>query len=244
MKCPAFRSIDADVVPKQAIRFPNSLTCLVTLLQKAFFLVILVGSLQYTVYDCLATSFFTLMIDFCFLNYLTGDLVYLPCEIGGIIAVYTTGRILDRDYIRTAKRYNLLINKFSNDIFRFPIEEIRLLSAFPLLKISTIATFGFGWSLHQHTSIVVSFVLTFFSGVSQVAIFTICRTFLTNLNFDRSATVQANYNLIRCTLNAGGIAALQALIDTIEMDWCFTFYDIIDASCIPIFMLVRRRDML
>lgn len=243
LKCSASRSIDAEVAPKQAIRFPNPLRCLVTLLQKASFLVILVGSLQYTVYGCLATSFSTLMVDLYSLNFLTGGLVYLPCGIGGVIAAYSTGKLLNRDYIRTAKRYNLPINKSSNDLSNFPIEEARLLSVFPLLAISTIVTFGFGWSLHQHTSIALPLVLTFFSGASQVAIFTVCGTLLTDLNPDQSATVQAGYNLIRCTLSAGGIAGLQALIDATGVGWCFTFYGIIGASCIPIFMLVRRRGM-
>ena len=243
LKCSASRGIDAKVAPKQAIRFPNPLSCLVTLLQRASFLVILVGSLQYTVYGCLATSFSTLMIDLYSLNYLTGGLVYLPCGVGGVIAAYTTGKLLDRDYVRTAKRYNLPINKSSNDLSSFPIEEARLLSVFPLLVISTITTVGFGWSLHQQTSIAVPLVLTFFSGMSQVAIFTVCGTLLTDLNPDQSATIQAGYNLIRCTLSAGGIAGLQALIDAAGVGWCFTFYGIIGASCIPIFMLVRRRGM-
>ena len=243
LKCSASRGIDAEVAPKQAIRFPNPLSCLVTLWQRASFLVILVGSLQYTVYGCLATSFSTLMIDLYSLNYLTGGLIYLPCGVGGLIAAYTTGKLLDRDYIRTAKRYNLPIDKTSNDLSRFPIEEARLLSVFPLLLISTIATLGFGWSLHQRTSIAVPLVLTFFSGMSQVAMFTVCGTLLTDLNPDQSATIQASYSLIRCTSSAGGIAGLQALIDAAGVGWCFTFYAIVGASCIPIFMLVRRRGM-
>ena len=243
LKCSASRGDNAEVAPKQAIQFPNPLSCLVTLLQRASFLVILVGSLQYTVYGCLAASFSTLMIDLYSLTYLTGGLVYLPCGIGGVIAAYTTGKLLDRDYIRTAKRYNLPINKSSNDLSSFPIEEARLLSVFPLLAISTLATLGFGWSLHQHTSIAVPLVLTFFSGASQVAVFTVCGTLLTDLNPDQSATVQAGYNLIRCTFSAGGIAGLQALIDATGVGWCFTFYGTIGASCIPIFMLVRSRGM-
>lgn len=56
------------------------------------------------------------------------SLVYLPCGIGGVIAAYTTNRLLDRDYIRKAKRYNFPINKSSNDVLRSPIKEARLLS--------------------------------------------------------------------------------------------------------------------
>lgn len=237
------RRRDAEVAPKSAIQFPNPLNCLITLWQRASFLVILVGGIQYTVYGCLAASFSTLMIRLYSLNYLTGGLIYLPCGIGGVIAAYTTGKLLDRDYIRTAKRYNLPVNKSSNDLSNFPIEQARLLSVFPLLAISTAATIGFGWALHQHTSIAVPLTMTFFSGASQVAIFTVCGTLLTDLNPNQSATVQAGYNLIRCVLSAGGIAGLQALIDAIGVGWCFTLYAILGALCIPIFAVLRSHGM-
>ena len=239
----ASRGGNAEVAPRRAIRFPNPLNCLITLRQRASFLVILVGGIQYTVYGCLAASFSTLMIRLYGLNYLTGGLVYLPCGIGGVIAAYTTGKLLDRDYIRTAKRYNLPVDKFTNDLSNFPIERARLLSVFPLLAISTAATVGFGWALDQHTSIAVPLILTFFSGASQVAIFTVCGTLLTDLNPRQSATVQAGYNLIRCALSAGGIAGLQALIDAIGVGWCFTVYSVIGALCIPIFVLLRSHGM-
>lgn len=243
LKSSASRRSDAEVAPKRAIRFPNPLTCLITLWQRASFLVILVGGIQYTVYGCLAASFSTLMIRMYSLNYLTCGLIYLPCGIGGVLAAYTTGKLLDRDYIRTAKRYNLPVDKSTNDLSNFPIEQARLLSVFQLLAISTSATVGFGWALNQHTSIAVPLTMTFFSGASQVAIFTICGTLLTDLNPNQSATVQAGYSLIRCALSAGGIAGLQALIDVIGVGWCFTVYAIIGALCIPIFALLRSHGM-
>ena len=243
LKSFASRRSDAAVAAKRAIRFPNPLTCLVTLRQRATFLVILIGGIQYTIYGCLAASFSTLMIQLYGLNYLTGGLIYLPCGVGGVLAAYTTGKLLDKDYVRTAKRYNLPIDKSSNDLSNFPIEKARLLSIFPLLAVSTIATIGFGWALKQQTSIAVPLVLTFFSGASQVAIFTVCGTLLTDLNPDQSATVQAGYNLIRCTLSAGGLAALQALIDGIGVGWCFTVYALIGALCIPCAALLRSRGM-
>lgn len=237
------RRTDAEVAPKRVIRFPNPLTCLIALWQRASFLVILVGGIQYTVYGCLAASFSTLMIRLYSLNYLTGGLIYLPCGVGGVLAAYTTGKLLDRDYIRTANRYNLPVDMSTNDLSNFPIEKARLLSVFPLLVISTIATAGFGWALNQDTSIVVPLTLTFFSGASQVAIFTVCGTLLTDLNPNQSATIQAGYNMIRCALSAGGIAGLEALIGTIGVGWCFTLYASIGALCVPIFVVLRSHGM-
>ncbi|KAI9705568.1 MAG: hypothetical protein M1836_006324 [Candelina mexicana] len=243
LRSSASRRCDAEVARKQNIGFPNPLNSLITLWQRASFLVILVGGIQYTVYGCLAASFSTLMIQLYSLNYLTGGLIYLPCGIGGIFAAYTSGKLLDRDYIRTAKRYQLPVDKSTNDLSNFPIEQARLSSVFPLLAVSTSATVGFGWALNQHTSIAVPLTLTFFSSASQVAIFTVCGTLLTDLNPSQSATAQAGYNLIRCALSAGGIASLQALINAIGVGWCFTIYGIIGAICIPILMVLRSHGM-
>ena len=77
----ASRGSNAELAQSRAIRFPNPLNCLTTLLQRASFLVTLVGGIQYTVYGCLAASFSTLMIRLYDLNYLTGGLIYLPCRI-------------------------------------------------------------------------------------------------------------------------------------------------------------------
>ena len=155
----ASRGSSAELAQRRAIRFPNPLNRLTTLLQRASFLVSLVGGIQYTVYGCLAASFSTLMIRLYDLNYLTGGLIYLPCGIGGVLAAYSTGKLLDRDYIRTAKRYDLPVDKSTNNLSNFPIEQARLQSVFPLLAISTMATVGFGWALNQHTSIAIPLTL-------------------------------------------------------------------------------------
>ena len=215
LKSPDWRRSIAAVAAERAMRCPNPLTCLVTLRQRATFLVILIGGIQYTIYSGLAASFCTLMIRLYALAYLTGGLIYLSCGVGGVIAVHAIGKLLDRDYVRTAKHHNLPVDKSFDDLSNFPIKRARLLSMFPLLVISSSATTGVGWALSQQISIAVPWILTFFSGVSKVVIFNVCGTFLTDLNSHRSAFVQAGYNLIRCAPSAGGLAGLQALIDGI-----------------------------
>lgn len=236
----SLRKVSKDV-PK--LRVPNLLSCLRTLLQKASFLVILVGGIQYTIYGCLATSLSTLMIKMYDLNSLTGGLVYLPSGLGGILAAYTTGRILDKDYRTTARVHGLPEDKSSNDLTQFPIEKARLLSVFPMLAVSTAATAGYGWSLTTRVHIAVPLVLTFFTGASQVAIFTVCGTLLTDLNCDQSATIQASYSLVRCALSAAGIAALQAMLDAVGVGWCFSIFAVVGAACAPVFILLRYRGL-
>ncbi|KAI9760344.1 MAG: hypothetical protein M4579_001748 [Chaenotheca gracillima] len=226
---------------KPRLRFPNPLTCIVALFQKGTFIILLVGGIQYTVYGCLAASLSTQMIDIYHLTYLTGGLAYLPCGLGGMIAAYSTGKLLDYDYRVYARRHHFPESKSAaHDLFEFPLEMARLRSIYVFLSLSTVATAGFGWSLEARTHIAVPLVLQFFTGSTQVAIFTICGTLLTDLNPGRSATVQASYNLVRCALSAAGIAALQALIDRVGVGWCFTMYAIIGALCAPMCLALRQ----
>ncbi|KAI9848523.1 MAG: hypothetical protein M1837_007192 [Sclerophora amabilis] len=229
-----------DLSPKRPLHFPNPFSCLSTLLQRSTFIVLVVGGLKYTIFSCLATSLSSQMIKIYSLNYLTAGLVYLPSGVGGILAAYLTGRLLDHDYRTTARRHELPVSKSSDDLSGFPIEKARLRSVFPFIVVSTIATAGFGWALNVKTHLAVPLVMQFITGSTQVAIFVVCGTLLTDLNPGRSATVQASYNLVRCALSAAGIAALQATIDGVGVGWCFTIYAVIGALAVPLLLVPRQ----
>lgn len=223
-------SSDAPQGTLVPIRLPNPLSCLVAMFSKGTFLLLVVGGITYTVFSCLAASLSSEMIRLYNLDYLTGGLVYLPSGAGGILAAYTAGRILDRDYHIVARQQNMPSDRKSinaNDLIEYPIEKARLRSAFLLLAISPLSTIGYGWALQSRTHIAVPLIIQFFSGSSQVAIFTVVGTLLTDLNPERSAVVQASYNLVRCGLSAGGIAALQAGINGIGVGWMFTVYGVL-----------------
>ncbi|KAH0844848.1 Quinidine resistance protein 1 [Fonsecaea pedrosoi] len=244
------------------INMPNPLHCLKLLLDRASFLVILIGGMQYTVYGCIATSLSTLVIRTHGLNYLKGGLTYLPLGVGGILAALLTGRVLDRDYRRTTTTTKDHIpaipnnDKFPIDlnlVGDFPIVQARLKSIFPLFGISCAATLDYGWSLHHQVHVhahaqahpdvplAVPLLMTFLSGASQVSIFTICGTLLTDLNPNRSATVQASYSLIRCLLSAGGIAAVEKLIDAVAAGWGFTVFAlVVGVVCVPLAVVLRK----
>ena len=219
---------------------PNPLSCLVTLFNKSNFIVLMVGGLQYTIFGCLAASLSAQMIHLYSLNYLTAGLLYLPSGVGGIIAAYLNGRLLNYDYWVTARKYGLPVSKTSDNLAKFPIERARLRSVFYFLGLSTFATAGYGWTLRAHTSIAAPLAMQFITGSTQVAIFSVCGTLLTDLNPGRSATVQASYNLVRCALSAAGVGALQAVIDGVGVGWCFTIYAVIGAFSVPLFLVLRR----
>lgn len=107
----------------------------------------------------------------------------------------------------------------------------------------------------QHLA--VPLVLQFLTGSTMVGMFTvsvylqtsmslllrtyqqILSTLLTDLNPHRTSTSQAAYNLIRCSLGAAGIAALQAITDGVGLGLCFTIYGIMCAITIPLLVVLQ-----
>ena len=71
-------------------------------------------------------------------------------------------------------------------------------------------------------------------------LFVTCGTILADLNPERSATVQASYYLLRCTLSAAGVAALEALILSVGVGWCFTVFAALSAFCVPLLYVLRH----
>lgn len=217
---------------------PNPFTCLVALFDRSNFVILLVGSLGYTVFGCLAASLSAQMMDLYSLNYLTGGLLYLPSGVGGILAAYMTGRLLNRDYRAIALKHGFPVTK-SNDIATFPIEEARLRWVFLFLALTASATIGYGWTLQRRTHMAIPLIMQFVTGSTSVATFAVCGTLLTDLNPERSATVQASYNLVRCVLSGVGVGLLQVVINGIGIGWCFTIYATFGALGVPLFLLLR-----
>jgi MFS family permease len=83
---------EASSAKTKAFHVPNPLTILAVLGDKGSFVIILVGSVVYTVFGCLGASLSAQCIQIYQLNYLQAGLIYLPSGVGGILAAYTTGQ--------------------------------------------------------------------------------------------------------------------------------------------------------
>ena len=221
------------------VRFPNPFSCLVALFQRSNFIVILVGSLQSSLFNSIAGSLSSQVIKIYSLSTLTAGLCYLSSGLGSAVSAYLAGKMLDRDYKLTTHESTLSFNQSEIRQRSFPLEKARTRSVFIIIIINSVVTGGYGWALACRTHISVPLILLFFTGSSSAAIFVVCGTLLTDLNPENSSTVQASYNLVRCLTNAAGIAALQPLINCVGPGWCFSIFAVIGVICIPPLLLLR-----
>ncbi|KUI53184.1 Quinidine resistance protein 2 [Cytospora mali] len=228
------------------MHLPNPFVCLRLLLNRPTFIIISVGSIQYAIFSALGTSLATQMATVYSLDYFEAGLIYLPAGIGGLLAAVSTGKLLDRDYRVISRGLSRgppssegLRLHAPNDLLSFPIEKARLRSIFPFLCIASTATIGYGWALHTQIHIAVPLVLQFLTGATQVAMFVMCGTLLTDFNPDRSANAQSSYNLVRCALAAGLVTALEPIAHKIGTGWYFTVYGMIGLFCAPLLVVLR-----
>ncbi|KXH43049.1 hypothetical protein CSIM01_01803 [Colletotrichum simmondsii] len=229
---------------KRRYHIPNPFKCIAMLFSKGNFSVILIGSITYAVKMTLQSSLSAQCIDVYKLNYLEAGLIYLPSGVGGAIASYTTGKLLDKNIERVSVRQGRDSRyRRGDDISDFPIEEARLAGIYILVALSSVTTAGYGVSLMQESHIAVPLVMQFISGATTSSIFTICGTLLTDLNPKASATVQASYNLVRCIGAGAAIAAQQPLTNATGLGWSFGIFSLIMLFAAPLAMLLRKKGL-
>jgi MFS family permease len=135
---------------KRQRSFPNPLKSLTLLLAKDNAVVVFAGAFLYVTFCCLPASLGTLFVQIYHLNQLQAGLVYLPFGIGCALAAIASGKLIDRDYRKTAELHGLPIDRVRGDDLRtFPIEQARLRSIFAPLVVSVISVIAFGWALDK-----------------------------------------------------------------------------------------------
>lgn len=96
-----------------------------------------------------------------------------------------------------------------------------------LIPLSTLPLVAYGWVLEYRLHPSIPLILQFVIGGAITIIFNACGTLVVDLHSLRPSTAQAAVNLVRCALAAGGLAALQPLIDAVGAGWCYTIFSLL-----------------
>ncbi|KAI0132552.1 major facilitator superfamily domain-containing protein [Xylariales sp. AK1849] len=198
---------------KRAVTLPNPFACLLLLRHRRTAIVIGSLAVHYTIYSCLQASLSTLVTEIYHVSGLVSGLTYLPFGVACAIAAFMTGKVLDRDYRKTAKEHGIPIDRTKGEnLDCFPIEHARLRSIKYSVALCSFFIVGYGWSLQQKTHIAVPLILQFFIGLTEQGLFTGLSTILVDTHPEAPSTAQAASNFIRCEVAAGGLAALDVLL--------------------------------
>ena len=221
-------------------KISNFTACIRIIFWKDSALVLWMTASFYSVWYCIQTSIPTVYQNVYGFNEFENGLSFLTGGAGVILGALATGKLMDRNYKKTAEEVGLTVDKISgDDMNRFPIEKARSRGSWYLLAVSTCALVGYGWAIttHAHPSIplilqcIIGFLCTVFNQMYSAL--------LVDIFPDKPSTAAASGNIARCTLSAMMVASLQLLINTLGRGWFFILLGAVNsvAGAIVVFLV-------
>lgn len=93
---------------------------------------------------------------------LQASFVFIPIRVGGLVAVLTTGKLVDWNYARHARSLGFPVrkNKFT-DHTDFPLELARMQVSLLLLLLGSVCVIAYGWTMQAKVGLAGPIVLLF-----------------------------------------------------------------------------------
>lgn len=216
------------------LRFPNPLATLVIVLDKEASLILFSIGLLFSCFYITISSIPSQFEKFYGFNDIQISLVFIPIGIGGLVSAITTGKLIDWNYRRHAKRLGIpIVKNQQHDLSEFPLEKARIEVAMPMLYLGAASMIAYGWTLHFKTSLAGPRILLFVMGYSLIASSNCMNILIVDLYRKTPATATAATNLVRCLLGAGATAITIPMIDTMGVGWAYTFSALVWAAFSP-----------
>ncbi|KAF3903797.1 hypothetical protein AA313_de0202487 [Arthrobotrys entomopaga] len=174
-------------------------------------------------------------------NELQVGLCFLAFGTGGILGSIVNGKLVDRDFHATAKKYGITVDrKKLEDMTKFPLEEARLKSIWWAMSIVIASVIAYGWCLNTKPHVAAPLVLQLIIGGCLISVVNVLSVFLIDLYPGAPATATAAGNLMRCMFGAISSAVINLMLTNIGIGWTFTFWGLICLFCYPLLYIERR----
>ncbi|KAJ5794787.1 hypothetical protein N7457_001386 [Penicillium paradoxum] len=225
---------------KSKVTFKTVLAPLTFLAEKDVFITLLFGSIVYTVWSMVTSSTSALFEEKYGLNSMEVGLTFIGNGFGCMTGAYTIGYLMDFNHKRTEREYcqqhNLPLDTRINSKSHpdFPIEYARMRNTWWLTAIFVVCVAVYGVSLDTHLAVPI--ILQFIIAYGSTAITTINSALIIDLYPGASASATAVNNLMRCLIGAGGVAAVQPIVDAITARFAFVLLAGITIAMVPLLM--------
>ena len=231
----------ATVRKNYRLKFPNPLSTLVIAGDKESGLILFCSGLLVAILYATTTGIPYLFGKIYNFDELQLGLVYIPFGAGNLISAFSTGKAIDWNYRRHAKRNGFPLTKNRHqDLTNFPIERARLEVALPLLYIGNIGSIAYGWTLNYRTNLAGPLILLFVFGYGSMAAFQVMQILIIDINPGNAASSTAANNLFRCLLGAGSTAVVIPMIDRMGVGWAYTFASLVWIALSPSLWLLMK----
>ena len=171
-------------------------------------------------------------------------LMYLPFGVGGIASALTSGKLVDWNYRRHARKTGLpVIKNVRQDLRNFQIEHARLEVGIPFFYLAVAFIIGYGWVMGTRVSLAGPIILLFFMGYVLNGASQVLNALMVDLWPGRSAAATAANNLIRCELGAAASAAIRPMTEAMGAGLAYTTVGLIAVVASSTLWLAMRYGM-
>lgn len=232
----------AEVRKTYAFRFPSPLPTLKVVTDLETGAVLLVTGLMYAGFYAVMTGATASFHDVYHFNNIQTALMYLPLGFGGIASALTTGRLVDWNYRRHAKRAGIPVERRkAQDLSNFNIERARLEIGLPSYYLSTICIIAYGWVMGRRVNLAAPIILLFISGWSLNATSQVLNALMVDIWPGQSAAATAANNLMRCELGAAASAVINPMQEAMGWGLAYTTLSLISIAASPILWVMAHK---
>lgn len=230
---------------KKKHHIPNPSASLRIVFWRDTALILWMSASFYSIYYCVQTAIPSIYKDLYSFNEFEIGLSYLTGGAGVMLGGYVNGKIMDKNYEKTAKAIGHTIDRFSGDnLDHFPIEKARARSSWYLLMTSTCTLVGYGWALETHSHESIPLILQFVLGFICTCFLQTFSALLVDIFPDCPSTAATAGNITRCALSAVGVATVQPLINVLGRGWYFTFLGVLSGlGCTAATWIIQTQGM-
>ncbi|KAI1851526.1 hypothetical protein JX265_012392 [Neoarthrinium moseri] len=247
----ARRSEDASALQRTASRAsvrqslrlkrPNPLRSLTILFEVEMSILLFYSAIPFASFYAIATAMPSQLGENYGLDDLKVGLMYLPLGGGSMFAAIAMGRVINWNYRRHCKKLGVPFERSKQqDLSEFPIEKARLEVGIPLLSLSTVVLFAWGWALQYHAHLAVLCVLLFIMGVGIIGYSNTTGALIVDVNPSNAGAATASNNLTRCLIGAAATAVINPMIKGIGAGWAFFILGALQLVGAPVLLLVMR----
>ncbi|KAJ7140847.1 MFS general substrate transporter [Mycena epipterygia] len=219
---------------------------LLLLLHVDIILLLVINGVIYSVFYGITASISSIFHDaYPQLNETELGLCFLTLGGGMVIGSLFCGRVLDWDYQNVRRsmltqdsQQEQLNEKAGKTDNAFPIEKARMRLLPGLIAVFATSCIGYGWCIDRRTSIAGPLILLFGVGVVSISLMNAIQTLMLDLMPTQGSAITACNNLVRCSLGAGLVSAIQPLLDALGPGFSYLLLGGISGLMVPVVYLV------
>ena len=204
-------------------RFPSPIPSLKVCFDLETAIILFATGLAFAAFYAVMTGATTSFHEVYHFNNIQTGLMYIPIGAGGILSAFTTGRLVDWNYRRHARRAGLpVIKNVKQDLSNFNIERARLEVALPMFYLGNVIMIAYGWVLSRKVNLAAPVILLFICGYTLNATSQVLNALMVDLWPSRTAAATAAGNLFRCELGAAASAAIRPMSEAMGTGFAYT----------------------